>query len=602
MTRNVLFTALTFFFGLSAQAQDICKFEKPIEEAFMDAQYRDTANPIQDARRESLKRVRAMGALAWAELGVYHSDNPAGVKPGFYSALRHATDCYYGENMCDQPANQEWVVAYDKLQKGFAWTENSIPEYAPATLVAWAEDTLNCENISAPISFEKGRVTDFNNTGKLTVQVEQCKAGNYSDCVAAADYSGAEATSLHLEAAIAGCDLNGKALCLSAGEMLRDGQGGSADEIRALEMFERGCGLAVGQACFAAGALVATSLNDGQSMRPVFDFYYKACNLSYQDGCAARDRTLASMGGVSSIATGNAFQLSAEIEAQFDAATLEEIKWGRFDNAGYVARTNCYNERIDVVRSCFAAGWIYEYGLGGGAKDELAARSYYAEACMSGSDGACYRYQGLLYEGRGGDRDLYGASDLLARNCRAGEATACDHYHFGVLTTDAFIPAERVAAAFDYYTWYCGDPRNDQAACFNLAILYDNPGFGRHDETIAKHLANQACSRGGVSGACQMIESLAYRQQQRDLAYAYSQSRGGLGSFLSDLGKGISKSSEIAAGKAATRATSGAVVRPQATSPTLQTQDWRNFNNAVQAIENTGTAFNSNCPASNPYC
>lgn len=286
------------------------------------------------------------------------------------------------------------------------------------------------------------------------------------------------------------------------------------------------------------------------------------------------------------------------------------VRMGRNGNqwkAQDEARDGCYRYHSTTGTYCFTAAWMSEHGYGTSV-DLKQARSRYSKACDQGSNAGCGRFAKMSYKGEGGEPDYYSGSSVAARLCKSGEAIGCYNYHRGAVDSVSVASPARIEASANFFLHHCEKAEPYAPACYNLGILMESRyGYDRRDEAL--RLYGRSCSmKNGLIQACKAkseIESvIANEKWSQQQAWDRQNEKRGLGGFLSDLGRGINQATSTPGALSRSQIQGPHPTRAQslAASPEISRQDWINFDNAINAINNTGTAFNSNCPASNPNC
>lgn len=278
---------------------------------------------------------------------------------------------------------------------------------------------------------------------------------------------------------------------------------------------------------------------------------------------------------------------------------VEQLKPGSYEVAFILAEGGCIRADVNVADDCFATGWLHEQGIGTSA-DLSAAWLNYRKASLQGSGAARRRMAQWRYEGKGGiAQDLWQASSYAAELCRAGDGLACANYHRGVLEHPEYVGAERTALAAEFYAYHCLRDPVSLGACSNLAVMHFDPKYQMEDEALAKRFATTACEGGVAAPACRIVQIIEHEERARQLRSQYAEQRGGFGQFLADLARGMAAANAMGSPYSQNIERSSPSV---GTDTNLAMQDWRDFNAAVRATNNIGTAYNSNCSASNPYC
>lgn len=180
---------------------------------------------------------------------------------------------------------------------------------------------------------------------------------------------------------------------------------------------------------------------------------------------------------------------------------------------------------------------------------------------------------------------------VMKSSCRIGLIDACWSIHNRLAET-SWLEAARMGDA--------GCQLGVPELCHNAGVLYlEHPNVVGDPYYNAVQSFKNGCKLG-YQPSCDGQQYAAGKSQiWRDVTFGNNDS-GGLGGFLADLGRGIGMASQMGV-PASTRSA-------PSYSPSLSTdtnraaQDQRDFNNAVNAINNIGTGYNSTCPASNPYC
>lgn len=225
------------------------------------------------------------------------------------------------------------------------------------------------------------------------------------------------------------------------------------------------------------------------------------------------------------------------------------------------------------------------------------------ELCDMGVTRGCVEYgRYLIYGTDTRQPSPSKAITVLDTPCRDGNDAACHGQAFAILKTGAAAGQGRIRQARDHYRSRCDAPSPDPADCYNLAYLHYDAQFGQYDPVKAKRLSVDACFNHGAEFACPMAYHIINTEARHSGASSGSSSGDKVGTFFANLAKGMSAMSASGYNHSSGSYTSGSATSSTPLRTTNSAQDWRDFNNALRATDNIGSSYNSNCPASNPYC
>jgi len=401
-------------------------------------------------------------------------------------------------------------------------------------------------------------------------------------------------------------------------------EGNSDDTVERQVIYwaQQGCKHGHPMSCFTLGDAYGSGAYGLTESKPAAAYFYKeGCDIGLKYACARHERLSASVtpsmpapiadplrpGAMDRTPDGKTLMIPDSIARHMRSDLVRMARNGNPSNAEYEASDGCFRYYSETGKHCFTAGWMAEHGYGTRV-DLKRARSHYSKACEQGSNAACRRFAEMSYKGEGGDPDYYSGSSVAARLCKSGDAFACYKYHLGAVNSVSVASPARIEASANFFQHHCNKAEPYAAACYNLGILMESPlGYNRRDEAL--RLYSRSCSiKNGVKAGCEAKASLerlvANQRREQQRTWERQNASRGIGGFLSDLGSGINQA--ISAPGALSRSQDQ---RPQPTRaqslaarPEISRQDWINFDNAINAIDNTGSAYNSTCPASNPYC
>ena len=133
--------------------------------------------------------------------------------------------------------------------------------------------------------YENGQGVKQDGAKALELYIKACKNNLGSGCESAAKiyyFGKADYTKARSYFAKA-CELDTPVACLALGDLYASGQGGTAkNKTRALDLYEKACGLNLGAGCFEVATIL---LNEMQQYADARKLYEKGCGLRNADSC-----------------------------------------------------------------------------------------------------------------------------------------------------------------------------------------------------------------------------------------------------------------------------------------------------------------------------
>ncbi|GLQ20815.1 hypothetical protein ACFFUB_02010 [Algimonas porphyrae] len=585
----------TAFMGSQALAQTphSCQMETTT-----DSYLRQTDGSRTFSYKDKQKVRIAVSILMWADKGYINKTNPSrdGIsyygRDWVYDFLIH---CYFRDEYCAIPANGKKADALldykARMSRLPSQTEPAdwpdfpatTPTFAPPHAVAWAETVLDCQNgpvdikrletsgLSEPTIVPKSRPKPGPSLkAGQTATMDQCWAAYRNIKARQTDTDPATAKPTDAEQQWAenfGVSGNKSYVC-SKYNTQRMGLA------RISTAPKRSAPSSAAPRPSATLAAATASQADKDAYARSVSPHVQGCYLKRRDDC---------------VAAANAF--NAIIQAGGNSlvsvafAQEQKLTWSR------------HGCDLGDGQSCARAAYAYATGTGV-AKSEVMSLKWRRKALNLGFDPDSPEppVTDVMR------LTATGYATLPRRLCPSGMLMTCSKFHNRSIA-GSMPQSPNLTAAISYYSWVCLNPVEETPiSCSNTSrLLMRRAGFSSEAKLTAKVFSDLSCRMGYEEGCRQSQEIERSIQSDRDFEWRMAQEKGGLGQFLADLATGIGQAQAMGSVSVA-QTDYPTLSRPSTSDPVSAAQDWRNFDSALRATSNIGTGYNSNCPASNPYC
>jgi len=307
-----------------------------------------------------------------------------------------------------------------------------------------------------------------------------------------------------------GCESGSGDACYEKGVSLRDGAGTTRDGLESQRVFEDACArYDSGDACFAAGQLLASHGVDADEKKILEALGSRACDLDHKH-CLLMAR-LIDTGVVTSPSPNRSLELAnmacdhGNGLACFDAAIKFIEGSERIHDVPRGIERMQRSCSLDYAVACEQLAVYAEDGTNV-AHDEARAHTLRAQACILGYGPSCTIGGQMAMEGRGlqkGKSDPTKALAYFRLGCEVGEGEAC------VEAGHLFLPrndAKSIAEAESFYREACS--KDYAAGCVAVGQLFLEGRGRKTDRNRARRWFLEACIHGDEA-PCSWAISLA---------------------------------------------------------------------------------------------